>query len=456
MGLAGEFVEPYGLDVQPPLENAPFPLHDAGHRRGNIPATIYGELLQNVHDHAAFDKLYGSGAIHGSPPSYREGVSGEAGDARPSSFVNYGGMEDKNHFDQRRDRAVSMGATPDDFEAGGEYGWDAAVAQKITAQQADLSRLMKVAEDRFSKGDYTFFQGAGGYDPAQGFMPSVDLRNTREVSPEDVNTARTRGEDFATALRKGYDDAVAKGQYRPQRGVTDGMIHAADLSDAAMQGQVNVGRGWADEEFFPYKDRVGALSNPPARIAPRVLESPAALRQVLDQAAEARSARDLSRLTGAVRTGATATTDIAGSVPLFDPEFRNAVETGNVRKAGEQVAKEYLAGTLAAPLVGLGTGTLQRMAPQVASKALPIAAGAVRTANPVAVVSQLGGSSKPSRRQVAVERHQDPGAFGAQGPSADPQLLRAEAARRRGGRWKIGGFTVPDLGISEAGGLFFR
>jgi hypothetical protein len=40
------------------------------------------------------------------------------------------------------------------------------------------------------------------------------------------------------------------------------------------------------------------------------------------------------------------------------------------------------------------------------------------------------------------------------------QLLRAEAARRRGGKWKLptpfGNLTIPELGLSEAGGLFFR
>jgi hypothetical protein len=63
---------------------------------------------------------------------------------------------------------------------------------------------------------------------------------------------------------------------------------------------------------------------------------------------------------------------------------------------------------------------------------------------------------KPSQRQQRIERQQDPQSFGAQGPSANPQLLRAEAARRKGGKWKIGPFTVPEFGISEAGGLFFR
>lgn len=181
---------------------------------------------------------------------------------------------------------------------------------------------------------------------------------------------------------------------------------------------------------------------------------------LLTAAAEAKQAesyqRALPQIRQAVRTGSSAAADLAGSVPLFDPQFRQAVERGDVRKAGEQLVKEYVAGAVAAPVVGAGTGVLQRLAPQAAARVLPVLAGAARVGNPVAVASQLGGNRRPSVRQTAEERRLDPGAFGAQGPSANPQLLRAEAARRRGGRWKVGPWTLPELGLTEAGGLFFR
>jgi hypothetical protein len=39
-------------------------------------------------------------------------------------------------------------------------------------------------------------------------------------------------------------------------------------------------------------------------------------------------------------------------------------------------------------------------------------------------------------------------------------MLRAEAARKRGGKWKFptpfGQVTIPEFGLSESGGLFFR
>lgn len=185
---------------------------------------------------------------------------------------------------------------------------------------------------------------------------------------------------------------------------------------------------------------------------------------LLDVAAKAKQIegynKALPNITQAIRTGFNTTTDLAGSVPLFDPGFRQAIEQGNAGKAARQVATEYAIGTAVAPVVGAGAGLAQRLAPATTAAVLPVAASALRVANPVAVVSQLGGSTKPSRRQQSIERQQSPETYNAQGPSANPQLLRAEAARRRGPKWKFptpfGTLRIPELGISEAGGLFFR
>jgi hypothetical protein len=108
---------------------------------------------------------------------------------------------------------------------------------------------------------------------------------------------------------------------------------------------------------------------------------------------------------------------------LFDPTFRQAVEQGDIGKVARQLGTEYAIGTAAAPVVGMGVGALNQVAPQAAR----IVAGglnAARTINPIAVVSQLGGSSKINKK-------------------ADEQaarvttMARAEAARRRGGKWKF-------------------
>lgn len=170
----------------------------------------------------------------------------------------------------------------------------------------------------------------------------------------------------------------------------------------------------------------------------------------------AADAKDFGRVRKAIGTGFNAATDVAGSVPLFDPAFRRAVEDNNLPEAAKIAAKEYAIGAVAAPVTGAATGVLQRVAPATAASVLPAVARVARVGSPVAVVSQLGGSSRETARQRVLQRQQDPQSVGAKGPSATPQLLKAEQARRRGGRWKIGPFTVPELGLSEAGGLFFR
>ena len=156
-------------------------------------------------------------------------------------------------------------------------------------------------------------------------------------------------------------------------------------------------------------------------------------------------AKNRGSLRNIVKNATTSATDIAGSVPLFDPAFRQAVEQGDIGKVARQLGTEYAIGTAAAPVVGMGVGALNQVAPQAAR----IVAGglnAARTINPIAVVSQLGGSSKINKK--------------ADEQAARTQLARAEAARRRGGKWKFptpfGTLRIPELGLSEAGGLFFR
>lgn len=452
-GLAQEFVEPYGLDAQPPLERSPFAFHDGGHLHGKIPPTTYGELLQNVHDHAAFDKLYGSGAIHSNPSSYGELDKGGIEGPRSSSFVNYGFMPNKSDFNQDTEKYIKMGADPEWFKPGGESSWDTQLSDRIKGQQGELSRVMEVAEKAFKRGDFTFFQGAGGYQPEQGFMPTPDLRNTRKVAPQDVNTARVRGENFADNLLKGYKEAVKEGRYAPSRVVVDGMIDAADLSDAGMDGEIDVGRGWADEDFFPYKDRMGALSNPPARINPRITEISdesqrlRALGHVSDLAVSARNARALNRVSGAIRTGFGAVAETTGSVPFLDPGFRAAVESGRPEDAAKVLATDLVAGAVAAPVVGAAAGVLERAAPRVAARALPAVAAASRVGNPVAVVSQLGGDRQLTKAQEVADRQ-----------AGEAQQNRARLARQRGGRISFptpfGKVRLPDFGASESGGLF--
>lgn len=159
-------------------------------------------------------------------------------------------------------------------------------------------------------------------------------------------------------------------------------------------------------------------------------------------------AKNRGNLRNIIKGATTAVGDIAGSVPLFDPEFRQAVEKGDVGKAAVQVAKEYGTGLVAAPVIGMGVGALNQVAPRVA-RVVAGGLGVARAANPIAVASQLGGSSKITPRQEAYENQ-----------LRETKFKQAEAARKRGGKWKFptpfGQLTIPELGLSEAGGLFFR
>jgi hypothetical protein len=445
---AEEFAGFYGLEAQPPTESSPFVFHDGGHRVINAPATIYGELLENAADKSAFKELYESGQIQSNPPAYEPAElkkmrdRSSPGRSGSSSFVNYGRMPSAETHALLAEKSIRSGANPGDFELGknAEFGLDTAIRRRISEQDLDFNQLAKVADQKFKQNYQTFFQGAGGYDPGLGFMPSPDLRNPRGVDAGDINVAQTRGKAYAQDLMRGYRDAVESGKYKPSRPVWNGATHAADLSDAAMSGVLEVGRGWSDEGIFPYGDKINQLSNPPARLP----GPPDDLEMDVDIANRARRQRALNRVRGAIRTGANVTTDIAGSVPLFDPEFRSAIERGDMGEAVKRVGIDYAVGTATAPVVGMAAGTLQRLAPQVAARALPAVAGATRIGNPVAVVSQIGGDSRQSQAQVVAAQQ-----------AAERQLNRAREARQRGGRWGVGPLRLPELGISEAGGLLF-
>ncbi len=445
--LAQEFVKDYALDIQPELESSPFAIHDAGHRQANIPATIYGEVLQNVHDKAAFNKLYGANLIQGNPSYYGQIPKENA----YSSFVNYGFMPDVEGFNEFKEKHITSGLDPIHFEPGKELAFDTRVNNSITNQQNDLTRTLEFVEEAFSKGVKGVNSSPEDYDPEQGFMPNVTLRNMHAIEPKDLNTARVRGEAFADNLFKGYQEAVEKKEYIPQRKVINNMVHAADFADAAMQGKLKIDKGFSDEGIFPFKNKIDALSNPPAAIPEDrlpYLKDSDYVKDLIKKATDAKYARTVNRLANTVRSGFNTTTNIAGSVPLFDPEFRQATEQGDLRKAAKLVAKEYVIGAATAPIIGMGAGALSRLGPQAASVVgggLAIA----RMANPIAVSSQLGGSSKITPRQEAYENQ-----------LRETKFKQAEAARKRGGKFKFptpfGQVTIPEFGMSETGGLFFR
>lgn len=148
---------------------------------------------------------------------------------------------------------------------------------------------------------------------------------------------------------------------------------------------------------------------------------------------------------GNLGVGFRAVSDVTGSIPLFDSGFRQAVEQGNVKEAVKRVGTEYITGAVAAPIAGLGLSAINQVSPRAAA----LVTGALNTgriASPLAVVSQLGGSSRINKKFDET--------------AANAQMLRAEAARKRGGKLKFptpfGQVTIPEFGLSESGGLFFR
>ena len=133
---------------------------------------------------------------------------------------------------------------------------------------------------------------------------------------------------------------------------------------------------------------------------------------------------------------------------LVDPDMREAIETGDAGKAAETAARDVVTGAVTEAALKGGAREFAKRAPGAAARVVPIAATAGRalaTGGVVAPLVELGGSSRQTDAQREAERS-----------NRERRLKAAEAARARGGKFKIGPFTLPELGISEAGGLFFR
>lgn len=133
---------------------------------------------------------------------------------------------------------------------------------------------------------------------------------------------------------------------------------------------------------------------------------------------------------------------------LMDPDMREAIETGDGNKVVGTIARDIATGALAEGALKGASNELAKRAPVTAAKVLPIAASAGRalaTGGAIAPLLELGGSSRQTDAQRKYEQEM-----------LEKKFKAAEAARARGGRWKIGPLTLPELGVSESGGFFFR
>lgn len=461
-------------------------LHDAAHQWSNISPTQRGELQQNILDIAGTKELYDRTGARGFVNSYPFGIGGiRAKDFDDDAVVQMlellqetsQGIEDpvKGIATQRElpvnDPArlqyppIEMAELKELVRRGREfYGH---VGQSF--QDQALKTLKNADPDR-TAWEYAFRADpamspvrlkanaqsgwvhdspdkvvlSGGYD-APGQMPygPIEARLNRPLQYTVDEGLLMKQADRAFrrdlqswqdkyAKRGGSVDLVDRAMLARNYGLPDYNDFPGSPEDTAMESQIH-DRAIARRIREGMGHEVSAVQYAPPGLSSRALA---------DVAAEA---RQLGRVRDAVRAGFNATADLAGAVPLFDPRFRAAVERGDIQTAAKQVAQEYAAGAAAAPVVGTGMGVLQRVAPRAAAAAIPVAAAVSNVVSPVAVVSQLGGSSRQSAAQRVADQR-----------AAQSQLQRAEAARKRGGRWKVGPLTLPEWGISEAGGLLFR
>ncbi len=137
----------------------------------------------------------------------------------------------------------------------------------------------------------------------------------------------------------------------------------------------------------------------------------------------------------------------------LDPSINDALQ----REAYGEAALAGSASVAAGGAIEAGTKkVLAKLAKRGMTAPLQAAPAIAAPLAAIPLATTAERSTPMTKQQLVNDRRENPAIYGAQGPSANQQLLRAEAARRRGGRWKLGPFTVPELGLSEAGGLFFR
>jgi hypothetical protein len=135
---------------------------------------------------------------------------------------------------------------------------------------------------------------------------------------------------------------------------------------------------------------------------------------------------------------------IAGA--LYSPEVFEEIEK---KRYGSALTKAGAAATTGAVI----EGAVRAGVVNAAKAGITLPARTLAYANPaVAAVSMATlapGSSRITPRQEAYENQ-----------LRETKFKQAEAARQRGGKWKFptpfGQVTIPEFGMSEAGGLFFR
>ena len=143
---------------------------------------------------------------------------------------------------------------------------------------------------------------------------------------------------------------------------------------------------------------------------------------------------------------------VGAGASLLNPEVAKKAKEGDYLGATGEFGKDVALGALTES--GLkGAGNLaQRFAPGVAAKAAPWVGGALNIVGPGVVGAGLFGQGRTdSLTDLAAK-----GTIGKINPysgTANAQdwehLGRAQQAREKGGKWKIGGMKIPEAGLSE-------
>lgn len=444
--LQKEFVQRYfangeGFDVQP------ITLHDAAHQFANIQPSTRGELQQQILDVYGAQNLHNlgmSGFVNAVMPDVLSGKAPE--DVNPFLFnapiknpqeVSEGLKNFSKHL-ERESYGVGDKYVPNN---PGSF-----LVPQITDQE--IQELVKRGSEFYSQvGDQAKRRIAVG----QINVPPSDVVFPFIENPElPGQPFKILASPEAAAIHRNPEKIQIKGGYNKPNALPYGPIMQFMNPPLELRGLEKERGGW---ELYEKTQDPGDIPDPG--------DDPYETKRFFAPSEEkfygkaypdfekilAPTALNRARLVNIMRPATTAAADVAGSIPLFDPGFRQAVEQGNIKEAAKRVATEYAAGTVAAPSIGLGVGALNQVSP-AAARAVTGALGAAKFANPIAVVSQLGGSSRITPRVAAAEAAQ-----------LKEKIKTAQAARARGGKWKFptpfGTFTVPELGISESGGLFF-
>ena len=431
--LQKEFVNRYfsdgeGFDVQP------ITLHDAAHQFANIQPSTRGELQQQIIDLHGAQNLHDLGMrgfVNAVIPTALENpylFSTPVSKADAASAIE--GLKNFSSLLERDSITSAINNDPSNF-----------FVPRITDQE--INELKKRGSEFYSQvGDQLTRRVQSG----QIKLPVSDVVFPFITPPDGEQQIKIQTDPQAGAIHRNPEKLQIKGGYDVPGALPYGP--ATQYMNPPMQ-MVGLEKERGNWDLYNKTQNADYIPDPgDVQYETKRLFSPAKetfYGSGFWDKELAPTAINRLRLKNIIGSAATSAADIAGSVPLFDPSFRQAVEQGNASKAAKQMAAEYVAGTIAAPVVGMGLGALNQIAPK-AARVLAGGLTAARVANPIAVVSQIGGSSRinPQADKAAIQS----------------QFQRAEAARQRGSRWKFptpfGTLAIPELGISESGGLFFR